>query len=275
MSGTFRKKKQYGQNFLINQAIPKRIAAESGITEDCGVIEIGPGFGVLTKCLAQIAKKVVAVEIDSELIPILEEKTAELTNIKIINNDIMQIDIAALIENELQAMPVCICANLPYYITTPILMKLLEGRHGFETITIMVQKEVADRLCAKSGSRNYGAITAAVGYYAKVKKLFVVSAGSFSPPPKVDSAVIRLDLYKSPPMHIEDEELLFKVIKAAFSQRRKTLVNSLHSVFNSNFTKDEICDILKMIGFKSSVRGEELDITDFARLSNLLIKNLL
>jgi len=270
----FRKKKQYGQNFLVNQAIPKRIAVESGITDECGVIEIGPGFGVLTKELAKIAKKVISIEIDKELIPILTEKTSDLTNLKIINNDIMQVDIAELINNEFPSMPVCICANLPYYITTPILMKLLEGKYGFKSITIMVQKEVADRLCAKSGGENYGAITASVNYYARIKRLFIVSAGSFSPPPKIDSAVIRLDLYQEPPVFLENEEMLFKVIKAAFALRRKTLVNSLHSVFNSNFTKDELCDIITLLGLNSQVRGEDLDLSQFANIANKLYINL-
>ncbi|HAN21951.1 MAG: hypothetical protein A2Y15_05760 [Clostridiales bacterium GWF2_36_10] len=275
MSDTnFQKKKQYGQNFLTNQAIPKRIAAESGITCECGVIEIGPGFGVLTKELAQIAKKVISIEIDRELIPILQEKTADIQNLKIINKDIMQIDIVELIKDEFQAMPICVCANLPYYITTPILMKLLEGKYGFESITIMVQKEVAERLCAKSGSDNYGAITASVNYFSSIKKLFNVSAGSFSPPPKVDSAVIRLELYKEPPVKLLNEEMFFKVIKAAFSQRRKTLVNSLHSVFNSTFTKDELCGIIVQIGLNLKVRGEDLNISQFALISNEIYKNL-
>ena len=275
MNGSFKKKKQYGQNFLTGPAIPRRIAAESSISEECGVIEIGPGFGVLTKELAATARKVVAVEIDSELIPILHSNTAHLDNIKIINKDILQMDIAELIKNELSAMPVCVCANLPYYITTPIIMKLLEGKHGFESITVMVQREVADRLCSKAGGADYGAITAAINYYASVKKLFNVSAGCFSPPPKVDSAVIRFDLYKEPPVKVDSERHLFDIIRAAFAQRRKTLVNSLHSVLKSNFTKDEICGILNLIGLKSNVRGEELDLAEFARIANLTYKKFM
>jgi 16S rRNA (adenine1518-N6/adenine1519-N6)-dimethyltransferase len=274
ISTDFKKKKQYGQNFLTNQAIPKRIALESGITQECGVIEIGPGFGVLTKELCAIAKKVVAVEIDSDLIPILAENTKELENLKIINKDILQLDIAGLISDEFPDMPVCVCANLPYYITTPIIMKLLEGRFGFESITVMVQKEVADRLCAKSGTVNYGAITASINYYGSIRRLFTVSAGSFSPAPKVDSAVVRLDLYKNPPVFVKDEELLFSVIKASFSQRRKTIVNSLHSILNSRFTKQEICGIITEIGLNQNVRGEELDIALFAEISNRLYENL-
>lgn len=273
-NNNFKKKKQFGQNFLTNQAIPKRIAIESGITADCGVIEIGPGFGVLTKELSQRAKKIVAIEIDAELLPILAEKISTLTNTIIINKDILKVDIVKLITDEFLNMPVCVCANLPYYITTPILMKLLEGKYGFLSITIMVQKEVAERLCAKSGSEHYGAITASVSYYARVKRLFTVSAGSFSPAPKVDSAVIQLDLYEKPPVFVEDEELLFTVIKAAFSQRRKTLVNSLHSVFNSNFTKDELCDIIVQIGLNSLVRGEDLNVSQFAEISNMIFKKL-
>ena len=274
MSDRFRKKKQFGQNFLTNKAIPERIVKESGITSECGVIEIGPGFGILTIELLKTAKKVVAVEIDRELIPILEEKTTGAENLSIINSDIMQLDIAGLIKNELPAMPVCVCANLPYYITTPIIMKLLEGKYGFESITVMVQKEVADRLCAQSSSQNYGAITAVVGYYANVKKLFTVSAGCFSPRPKVDSAIIRLDLYKEPPVFVENEQLFFKVIRAAFSQRRKTLVNSLHSVFKTDFTKKEICDIINIMGQNFSIRGEDLSLIDFAAITNGLNKKL-
>jgi 16S rRNA (adenine1518-N6/adenine1519-N6)-dimethyltransferase len=258
----------------VNQAIPKRIAQESGITGECGVIEIGPGFGVLTKELCTIAKKVVAVEIDRDLIPILEKNTEGIENLKIINNDIMQLDLAALISDEFREMPVCVCANLPYYITTPIIMKLLEGRFGFESITIMVQKEVADRLCSKSGTANYGAITAVINYYGSIKRLFTVSAGSFSPAPKVDSAVVKLDLYKEPPVFVQDEELLFTVIKAAFSQRRKTIVNSLHSILNYHFTKKELCDIITKIMPKENVRGEELNIALFAEISNRLYENL-
>lgn len=270
----FKKKKQYGQNFLTNPAIPRKIAEESGVTGECGVIEIGPGFGILTNELCKIAKKVVSVEIDSELIPILKEKTAGLDNLTIINQDILETDIAGLIADEFPAMPVCVCANLPYYITTPIIMKLLEGRYGFESITVMVQKEVSDRLCAKSGSENYGAITASINYYASVKRLFTVSAGSFSPPPKVDSAVVRFDLYKQPPVNVLDEELLFKIIKAAFSQRRKTLTNSLHSNLNCFFTKSELCDILTLIGVDANARGEELSIGVFAALTNAIYKFL-
>ncbi|HBR31249.1 MAG TPA: 16S rRNA (adenine(1518)-N(6)/adenine(1519)-N(6))-dimethyltransferase, partial [Clostridiales bacterium] len=274
MNNDFRKKKQYGQNFLVNNTIPKRIAEQSGITENSGVLEIGPGFGVLTRELARISKKVVSVEIDRELIPILSEKLSGLTNVKVINEDILRIDIAELVATEFSDLPVYVCANLPYYITTPIIMKLLEGRYGFVSITLMVQKEVAERLCAKSGEPAYGAITAPVNYYAKVTRLFTVKAGSFSPAPKVDSAVIKLDLYKEPPVYAENEELLFTVIKSAFSQRRKTLVNSLHSVFNSIFTKDEICDIMIQIGLNSLIRGEDLDISQFADISNRILKKL-
>lgn len=269
----YKKKKHYGQHFLTNPAIPRRIVKESGITADCGVIEIGPGFGILTTELTKAAKKVIAVEIDSDIIPILEEKIAGIQNLKIINSDIMKLDISELIETELSNIPVCVCANLPYYITTPILMKLLEGKYGFESITVMVQKEYADRLCSKSGSKNYGAITAVVNYYANTKRLFIVSAGSFSPPPKVNSAVIRLDIYKTPPVKIENEKLFFNVIKAAFSQRRKTLVNSLYSMFSSFITKDEICNMLNKLELPTSIRGENLGIEEFANITNWLYKS--
>ena len=272
MSGEFRKKKQYGQNFLTNSAIPKRIAAESGIGENDGVIEIGPGFGILTKELCAIAKKVVAIEIDGELIDILDEKLSGTDNVKIINADILKTDVSELIKNEFGGMDVCVCANLPYYITSDIVMKLLEGRYGFKSITVMVQKEVAERYTAKAGTDGYGAITAAINYYAFVKRLFTVKAGSFDPKPKVDSAVIRFDVYKEPPVKVNDEEIFFKVIRSAFSQRRKTLVNSIFSGFGDKLSKEDIANILSECNLKETVRAEELDINAFASIANKIIK---
>ena len=270
----FKKKKQYGQNFLTNVAIPRRIAEESGITsEDC-VIEIGPGFGILTKELAAIAKKVIAIEIDTELMDILPEKLAGCENVKVINEDILKIDISQLIKEEFGDSNVCVCANLPYYITTDIVMKLLEGEYGFKTITVMVQKEVAERFCSKAGSDGYGAITASISYYASVKRLFIVKAGSFDPKPKVDSAVIRFDIYNDPPVRPLNKELLFTIIKAAFSQRRKTLVNSLFSVFGNSFSKQELASFLTEAGFSDMVRGEELDIYAFSKISDIIQKHI-
>lgn len=264
----FKKKKQYGQNFLTSSAIPKRIAAESGISSGDGVIEIGPGFGILTRELCAIADKVVAIEIDSELMDILPEKLSGVENYKIINADILKTDINQLLEDEFQGKEVCVCANLPYYITTDIVMTLLEGCYGFKTITVMVQKEVAERFCAKAGTEGYGAITASISYYASVKRLFTVKAGSFDPKPKVDSAVIRFDVYKEPPINTLDKETLFKVIKSAFAQRRKTLLNSLSATFGDILDKQEIAEIIKVNGFKETIRGEELDIVAFAKIAD-------
>ena len=268
MNTTFRKKKQYGQNFLTNPAIPRRIAEESGITAQDGVIEIGPGFGILTRELCERAKKVVAVEIDGELTGILNEKFSRTGNFKLINADILELDLTALIKEEFRDTEVCVCANLPYYITSDIVMKLLEGRYGFRSITVMVQKEVAERFTSLPGSKNYGAITAAISYYAKVKKLFTVKAGSFDPKPKVDSAVIRFDLYKQPPVKVANETKLFAVIRAAFSQRRKTLVNSLYSAFSEYRTKDETAALLHGMGIDPNARPETLDIAKFAFIAN-------
>ncbi len=264
----FKKKKQYGQNFLTSSAIPKRIAAESGIASDDGVIEIGPGFGILTRELCSIADKVIAIEIDTELMEILPEKLSGITNYKIINEDILKIDINRLIQEEFPNKEICVCANLPYYITTDIVMKLLEGEYGFKTITVMVQKEVAERFCSKPGTAGYGAITASISYYASVKRLFTVKAGSFDPKPKVDSAVIRFDVYKQPPVNPLDKASLFSVIKAAFSQRRKTLSNSLNSFFGNTLNKQEISEIITSNGFPETIRGEELDICDFSKIAD-------
>ena len=271
MSEPFRKKKQYGQNCLTNAAIPARIVRESGIDNTCGILEIGPGLGALTTQLAPVAAKVVAVEIDGEVIPPLLEKLRPFSNVTVIQQDILQTDLHALLEEHFSGMEVCVCANLPYYITTPILMKLLEGKYGFRSITVMVQKEVAERLCAKSGSDGYGAITASVSYYAAVRRLFPVPAGCFSPKPKVDSAVIRLDLYQEPPVTVESEDLLFEVIKAAFLQRRKTLCNALTAYFP--FLTKEVCArILQDCGLRADIRGEMLSLEQFASLTNSLQK---
>ena len=268
----FKKKKQYGQNFLTNSAIPKRIAEESGINKEDCVIEIGPGFGILTRELSAVAKKVVAIEIDTELMDILPEKLSDCDNVKIINSDILKIDIRKLIKEEFDGENICVCANLPYYITSDIVMTLLEGEYGFKTITVMVQKEVAERFCSKAGDDNYGAITATIGYYASVKRLFTVKAGSFDPKPKVDSAVIRFDVYKEPPVTPKDKRIFFKVIKAAFAQRRKTLANSLSSFFGNELTKQQITDIIKNTGLSDTIRGEELDISKFSIISDFIAK---
>ncbi len=271
MSEQFRKKKQYGQNFLTNPAIPQRIVKESGIDKTCGVLEIGPGLGALTLQLAPVAAKIVAVEIDHDLIEPLNALFDPYDHITLVENDILKVNLDGLLREHFADMPVCDCAKLPYYITTPILMKLLEGKHGFRSITVMVQKEVAERLCAKSGQDGYGAITASIGYYASVKRLFTVTAGNFSPKPKVDSAVIRFDLYNSPPFEVYNETLFFDVIKAAFLQRRKTLSNALASFFPL-LTKEEIGDLLECLGLRKDARGEMLTSEQFALVANEIEK---
>ena len=258
--------KQFGQNFLINEDIPARIAAESGATENDCVLEIGPGIGTLTRELCQVAGKVVAVEIDKGLIPVLGETLADFDNVEVINSDIMKTDLEGLFSEKFGEKNVYVCANLPYYITTPILMLLLESRLPIKKMTFMVQKEVADRLSSSSREGDYGAVTASVSYYGKVQKLFNVSAGNFMPAPKVDSAVIQITLYDEPPVKVSDERLLFKVIKAAFGQRRKTLVNALSG--NVGIGKEDIISAVERSGLDVNIRGEKLDIADFARLTD-------
>ncbi len=261
--------KEFGQNFLTNRIIPEDIADNCTDREDSLIIEIGPGVGCLTQELAMRYKKVVAVEIDRGLIPVLSKTLAEYDNITVINEDIMKVDLPALVEQYSDGMPVSVCANLPYYITTPILMYLLESGVKFSTITVMVQNEVAARLSAKAGSSDYGAITAVLGYYGTVRKLFKVSAGCFIPAPKVDSAVVRIDLYDKCPYEIKDERLFRNCIKAAFEMRRKTLENAL-SAGLGGFTKEQVALSIAECGFDPKIRGERLSTEDFARLSNSL-----
>lgn len=264
---TFRK--DYGQNFLINRFIPEEIAERCTDDEHSMILEIGPGIGCLTQELAERYDKVVAVEIDRGLIPVLSKTLADYNNVTVINEDIMKIDIASLVAEYSQGRPVSVCANLPYYITTPILMHLLESGVKFSSITVMVQNEVATRLIAPAGNSEYGAITAVLNYYGKVSRLFKVSAGSFIPAPKVDSAVIRIDLYKESPFAIKDEKLFRNLIKAAFEMRRKTLINALTSKL-PHLEKAKIAEALVNIGHSETVRGERLTTEDFAKLSNLL-----
>lgn len=267
---TFRK--EFGQNFLINRIIPEEIAEQCADDPESMILEIGPGIGCLTAELAYRYAKVVAVEIDKGLIPVLDRTLAEFDNVTVINEDVMKIDLPALIAEHSEGRPVSVCANLPYYITTPILMMLLESGVKFRTITVMVQNEVAQRLVAPPGKADYGAITAILGYYGTVRRLFKVSAGSFVPAPKVDSAVIRIDLYREPKYTPRDETLMRNVIKAAFEMRRKTLQNALSAKL-SGYTKDEIKDAIVSIGYPETVRGECLSTEDFVKLSDLLIEN--
>lgn len=257
--------KALGQNFLINPSVCPRMAAAAVQNDNTGVIEIGPGIGVLTNELLKLAKKVVAIELDSRLIPILDENFSDCDNLKVINADVMELDLHELIRAEFAGMDVVVCANLPYYITSPIIMKLLEDKLPIKSITVMVQKEAAVRLSARPGSRDSSAITAAVSYYADAETLFGVSAGSFMPAPKVDSAVIKLTL-REPDTTPRDEEELFRVIKAAFAQRRKTVLNSLSS--SLPLDKAEMSDILVSADVDPSARAERLTLADFVRISD-------
>lgn len=263
-------KKKYGQNFLTNESVVERIA-DSPLTDDperTGILEIGPGIGVLTSALCKRYKKVVTVEIDPAMIDILKKTLAEFDNVRVIHSDILKVNLPALVEEAFSDCDqIAVCANLPYYITTPILMALLESRVPFKSITVMVQKEVAERLTAPAGSPCYGSVTAAIGYYGQAKRLFSVSAGNFVPAPKVDSAVVRIALYQIPPVSVSDEKLLFEVIKAAFGQRRKTLVNALSPAF-PGLSKERIACLILELGYPSTVRGETLTVAQFAELAN-------
>ena len=260
--------KSLGQNFIINPSICPRMAEESGIDENCGVIEIGAGIGVLTAELAKRAKKVVVIEIDTKLLPILDETLKDFDNIEIINQDVLKTDLAALIEEKFNGMPVYVCANLPYYITSPVIMTLLESRLPIEAITVMVQKEAAQRLCAPVGSRLSGAVTVAVDYYAHAEKLFDVSSGSFMPAPKVDSSVIRMDIRKEPEIRVTNEELFFKIVHAAFGQRRKTASNGISA--GAGIPKDVVIRAIEECGFEPSVRAESMTMQELADLSEAI-----
>ncbi len=266
--------KGYGQNFLINEAVPRRIAEECGATSDSGILEIGPGIGTLSQELCKLYKKVVAVEIDTTLIPALGETMAEFDNFKVINADILKVDLNELIKNEFGDMPLTVCANLPYYITTPIIMGLLESGCRFDNITVMIQKEVALRLCAKPGDSDYGSVTASVARYGKASRLFNVSAGSFVPAPKVDSAVIRIEVDKERKYSVKDEKTMTRVIRGAFAQRRKTLVNSLSSEF-SELNKEELTEAVMGASYTPDIRGEKLGITEFALIADSIYDKIL
>ncbi len=263
---TFRK--EYGQNFLTNRIIPEDIAESCTDSPDSLIIEIGPGIGCLTAELASRYRKVVAIEIDKGLIPVLDKTLEEFDNVTVINEDVMKIDLAELVSKYSEGMPVSVCANLPYYITTPILMYLLESGVKFSSITVMVQNEVAARLAALPGSSDYGAITAVLGYYGTVKKLFRVSAGCFIPAPKVDSAVVRMDLYSAPKYKPKNEKLFKNLIKAAFEMRRKTLTNAVSAKLG--YSKEVIGEALASLGYDVNIRGERLSTGDFVNLSDYL-----
>lgn len=257
--------KGLGQNFLINPTVCPRMAEMGNAKPGWGIIEIGAGVGVLTAELARRADKVVCIEIDSRLLPVLDETLAEFDNIKIVNEDVLKVDLHKLIEQEFAGMPVAVCANLPYYITSPIIMNLLEAHLPIASLTVMVQKEAAARLCAEPGSREVGAVSIAVRYYSEPKILFQVSRGSFLPAPEVDSAVIRLDVRDHPPVEVGSEEQFFKVVRAAFSQRRKTLPNTLSA--GLGIPKAQAIEMLEKAGIPTNLRAEQLTLDQFALLS--------
>lgn len=260
--------KALGQNFLINPSVCPRMAALSGAADCAGAVEVGPGIGVLTWELSQVAKKVVSVELDKRLLPVLGETLADCGNVKIVNADVMKLDLRRMIEEEFGGGQVAVCANLPYYITSPVIMRLLEERLPITSITVMVQKEAAERLCAHPGERACGAVSAAVWYYAEPEILFGVSRGSFMPAPNVDSAVIRLRIRKVPAVDIADEKFFFHVVKAAFAQRRKTAVNSIANTLGKN--KQAVTAAFEAAGVPLNARAEALTLEDFASLAGAL-----
>ena len=260
--------KALGQNFLINPSVCPRMADMCGADESTGVIEIGAGVGVLTAELAKRARKVVCIELDSRLLPVLDETLSDFDNIEIINADVMKTDLHRLIEEKFSGMKVVVCANLPYYITSPIITMLLEEKLPIEAITVMIQKEAADRFCTPVGSRDSGAITVCTNYYAEVRHLFNVSRGSFMPPPNVDSTVIKLEIRPEPAVKVSDEKKFFRMVKAAFAQRRKTALNSIAS--GMGLSKNQVAEALSKSGLDVNVRAEKLTMEELAALSENL-----
>lgn len=265
----FRFSKALGQNFLINPTVCPRMAEASGAGECRGVIEVGPGIGVLTWELAQVAPKVAAIELDERLFPVLEETLSQCSNVTVVPGDVMKLDLHQLIDQEFDGGPVCVCANLPYYITSPVILRLLEEKLPLTSITVMVQKEAAQRLCATPGTRECGAVSVAVHYRSKPQMLFSVGRGSFLPPPKVDSAVIRLDLLQEPPVQVEDEDWFFQVSRSAFAQRRKTAANSISATLH--LPKPQVEAALAAAGAQENVRAERLTLEQLGELSNQLL----
>ena len=260
--------KRFGQNFLIDTHVLEKIIASAEITKDDFVLEIGPGIGTMTQYLAEAAREVAAVEIDKTLIPILQDTLKEWNNVTVINNDILKVDIRQLALEKNQGRPIKVVANLPYYITTPIIMGLFENQVPIESSTIMVQKEVADRMQVGPGTKDYGALSLAVQYYARPEIVANVPPNCFMPRPKVGSAVIRLERYEQPPVQVKDEKLMFRLIRASFNQRRKTLVNGLKNSPELHFSKEEIEQALVNCGLPLTVRGEALTLEQFAQLAN-------
>ena len=262
--------KRFGQNFLIDTRVLDRIIEASEITKDDFVLEIGPGIGTMTQYLADAAREVTAVEIDDALIPILQDTLKEWDNVSVIHGDILKTDIRKIADEKNQGRPIKVVANLPYYITTPIIMGLFESHVPVDSITVMVQKEVADRMQTGPGSKDYGALSLAVQYYAKPEIVANVPPNCFMPRPKVGSAVIRLDRYEEPPVQVKDEKLMFRIIRASFNQRRKTLANGLKNSPELDFTKEQIEAAIGHLGRGASIRGEALTLEEFAELANYL-----
>ena len=262
--------KKFGQNFLIDPHVLDKIIGAAGVTKEDMVLEIGPGIGTMTQYLAEAAREVVAVEIDNNLIPILKETLAEYDNVTVINEDILKVDIKTLAEEHNGGRPIKVVANLPYYITTPIIMGLFESNVPIDNITVMVQKEVADRMQVGPGSKDYGALSLAVQYYAEPYIVANVPPNCFMPRPKVGSAVIRLERYEEPPVKVKDEKLMFRIIRASFNQRRKTLANGLKNSAELDYTKEEIETAIEALGRGASIRGEALTLEEFAKLADFL-----
>ena len=266
--------KKYGQNFLIDDNIVEKIVREAGVTKDDFVLEIGPGIGTMTQVLCAHAREVVAVEIDDKLIPILKETLGEFDNVSVIHNDILKVDIAALAKERNGGKPIKVVANLPYYITTPIIMGLFECKVPIDSITIMVQKEVADRMQVGPGTKDYGALSLAVQYYAKPEIVVNVPPTCFMPRPNVGSAVIRLVRHENVPVDVKDEKLMFKIIRASFNQRRKTLANGLSNSSEIHLSKEVITTSIEKLGRGPSIRGEALTLSEFAELSNIIYEEI-
>ena len=262
--------KKFGQNFLIDSNILENIVSAAGITKDDFVLEIGPGIGTMTQYLCEAAKQVVAVEIDKMLIPILKDTLSEYDNVEVINEDVLKVDIKSLAEEKNDGKPIKVVANLPYYITTPIIMGLFESKVPIDSITIMVQKEVADRMQAGPGKKDYGALSLAVQYYSHPEIVVNVPPSCFMPQPKVGSSVISLKRYEKPVVDVDDEKLMFKIIRASFNQRRKTLANGLNNFGGMGLTKEQIQQSIETLGVPVNVRGEALSLAQFAQLSNII-----
>lgn len=262
--------KKFGQNFLIDSNVVEKIVREAGVTKDDFVLEIGPGIGTMTQILCENAREVAAVEIDTNLIPILEDTLSEYDNVTVINDDILKVDINLLAREKNGGRPIKVVANLPYYITTPIIMGLFESNVPIDSITIMVQKEVADRMQVGPGTKDYGALSLAVQYYAKPEVVIVVPASCFMPRPNVDSAVIRLTRHEKCPVDVIDEKLMFKIIRASFNQRRKTLANGLNNSSEISLPKEVITESITELCKNPSIRGEALTLQQFAKLANII-----